>query len=442
MKQKGSNLHIIAILVGSLLFSMFFYTPLSSHAADSPDSIYGNIDYDAELDALFREAMKKRDAGDLEAAIEGFHSILSNQPQLHRARLELAVAYYRAYKFDAAVEEAKKVLDDPKTPPNVRVTILAFLAQVKQDKENLSVPKSYWRFPVMFGYLYNDNVNFGPDSHIFGGRIFDPGIEEESDSGIVASAGVDLTYQTGKHFQFNGKDTSFLWQSGANVYHRGYFDETDYNLAVITLRTGPTLISRGSWRANLTLQDDILYYGKEYLANYVYLLPSVTFNVTDALEVTLDGTFNDRNYHQSRYQGEDSFYLAGRLSAGYTTKGGRLAFQAGVQFFDENADDDHFSNDGRNFFVGGNLKLSEQSNLFAMFSREDSKYDDPPPGFSDSRDDDDSRYTAGINYTFKNMGMLSDWMAELKVIYNDYDSNLGAYEYERTQVLVTFSKTF
>jgi len=77
-----------------------------------------------------------------------------------------------------------------------------------------------------------------------------------------------------------------------------------------------------------------------------------------------------------------------------------------------------------------------------LYSREDSKYDDPPPGFTDSRDDDDSRYTAGINYTFKNMGMLTDWMAELKVIYNDYDSNSGAYEYERTQVLMTFSKTF
>ncbi|RLB71526.1 MAG: hypothetical protein DRH04_01555 [Deltaproteobacteria bacterium] len=441
MGKRGRKLHILLPLLAGMLVFMAFCLPASSRAADS-GGIYGNIDYDAELDALFRDAMKKREAGNLEAAIEEFHTILSNQPLLHRARLELAVAYYRAYKFQAAIEEAKKVLDDPNTPPNVRVTILAFLAQVKQDEENLKVPKSYWKFPVMFGYIYNDNVNFGPDSHIFGGQIFDPGIEEESDSGLVASAGVDLTYQTGKHFMFNGRDTAFLWQSGANVYHRGYFDETDYNLAVITLRTGPTLISRGSWRANLTLQDDILYYGREFLGNYLYLLPAVTFNVTDALEVTLDGTFSDRDYHQSCYQGEDSFYVAGRLSAGYVTRGGRLALQGGAEIFNENADDDYFSNDGWNFFVGGNLSVAERCNLFVMFSREERKYDDPPPNFDDRRDEDDNRYTAGINYTFENMGVLSDWMIELKYIYNDYDSNLSAYAYERTQVLTTFSKTF
>jgi len=49
-----------------------------------------------ELERLFRDGMTAPQEDRLRSAIEAFQTILANDPSLHRARLELAVAYYRA----------------------------------------------------------------------------------------------------------------------------------------------------------------------------------------------------------------------------------------------------------------------------------------------------------------------------------------------------------
>ena len=114
---------------------------------------------------LFEKGMKALRSDQLFSAIEAFQQILSNAPDLHRARLELAVAYYRALDYDKARKAAEKVLKDPHVPPNVRVSILAFLAQVNEDQKKLDVPSRFTPF-VSVGTMYDSNVNIGPISDI------------------------------------------------------------------------------------------------------------------------------------------------------------------------------------------------------------------------------------------------------------------------------------
>ncbi|MEN8801240.1 MAG: tetratricopeptide repeat protein, partial [Thiogranum sp.] len=87
---------------------------------------------DAELEAQFREGMEALNDDRLKSAIRAFSRILDTEPELHRARLELALAYHRSMRYEDAEKLAQEVLDDPNTPPEVRVTVLAFLAQVKR----------------------------------------------------------------------------------------------------------------------------------------------------------------------------------------------------------------------------------------------------------------------------------------------------------------------
>jgi tetratricopeptide (TPR) repeat protein len=402
-----------------------------------------------ELQFFFTQGMEARESGDLTAAIEAFQTVLSNQPMLHRARLEMAVAYYKDQNFQEAYQQAQQVLDDPKTPPNVRVTILAFLAQVKSDAEKACKVEHSWRFPVSVSYLYDTNTNAGPDADTIGHSNLNAISEGKADSGTVISAGINHTLQTTRRLNMGQQEAVLLWQSGLNLYQRNYFNEHADDLNVYSLYTGPTLISRAHWRANLTGQVDYIEYGDKELAYFAYLLPSLTLHVTDALEVTIDGTANLREYTRDQEQGRDSAYLAGRLSAGQTFGKDRFGVQAGVQYFNENAKANIYSNEGLEFFLGGNWRIFDKCNLFAMVSRRDANYDgDAPytsfvnPADNIVREDDEERYTAGLNYTFINAGWLTDWKMEAKLVHTKLDSNISPFDYDRTQSFLTLSRIF
>lgn len=399
-----------------------------------------------EVDALFKQGMEAREAGKLQEAIMAFHSILSSQPLLHRARLELAVAYYKAMQYQDALANAQKVLDDPATPPNVRVAILAFMAQAKAA-ESMVAAQSYWRFPVSIGYLHDSNVNVGPSTTIIPGLgSLDPNAASTSDTARVITAGISHNYQTGKMMNWGDTPAMFFWQSGINIYDRGYFDEDDYNLNVISLRTGPALITRGKWRANLSFQEDIIAYGGDKLANYHSIMPSFTLHLPYAIEATLDATFSWREFERDIDDGRDSDYVAPRLSVGYVTPDKKIAVQVGYQPFDENADEDRYDNDGYNLFGGVSWNFYENATCYANYNYRSIEYDGAILDLDltlKERNEDEDTYTVGVSYTFKSENrFLNEWMFDVKAVETNYDSNTYLYDYDRTQYEFTLSKTF
>ena len=425
-----------------ILCAIFFLTGLAGAAENIGGSIYGEVEYNEELDELFKQAMEKREAGDPESAAQIFRQILEKQPKAHRARLELAVALYQMGHFQEAIHEAEIVLEDQQLPPNVRVSVLAFLSQVKADSQSAQ-ERNHWRFPVKFGYVYDNNVNAGPSSYVTDKlRFQSKEYARQSDGGVDLEAGIDHTFQTGKRFKTIGGEANLLWQSGLFGYYRAYFREQDHNFSVLTLRTGPTLVVMGSWRASLNFQYDYLRYDEDDLAHYYYAVPSLTLNITDSFEVTADLELNTRDFIKSIDEGRDSFYILGRISGWYTAPKGNFALHAGVEVFDENAEDGEYSNDGIGLIAGGSWRFITNTDLFGSVERRFYDYEDPPIGFDEARDEDEWRLTAGIAYTFENMGFLSKWRAEAKIVYTDLDSNIDLYSYERSETLFTLSKTF
>lgn len=415
--------------------------PVMLNAQETLTTPLTDEQYRQQMEDLFRQAMEKRESGNIYSAIEDFQSILSTQPKLHRARLEMAVAYYQTYKFEEAVKEAEYVLNDPETPPNVRVSILAFLAQVKQDADRLSQGQSTWKFPVEFGYVYDTNVNVGPDNTVT------PGDEKTSDSGMIFSVGTDHTYQTGKRYDWGKNPTNLLWQSGANIYHKGYINEDENDLSVMSLRTGPTFVTTGSWRSNITWQEDIILWGGDKYAIYSYLLPSYTWHFGDSgFESTVDAIISRHDYSRDDYQERDSVYLAPRLSVGYTFYNGKMAALTGIQYINENAENDAYSQDAICFFLTGSWKFLEHNTLHAGYIQTESRYDEAlvpgRPGWDSPRDEINRQYKLGYIHTFKDFGWLTDWDFNAEVIHTSADSNLAAYDYSRSETMITLSRRF
>lgn len=193
---------LLRLLIGGLLMGAF-----SAAAVAQTDGAAADAN-----EELFKKGMQALEDDRLKSAMEAFHSILSNQPSLHRARLELAVAYYRAFRYEEAQKLAQEVLDDPTTPPEVRVTILAFLAQVKQDQESFAV-RHHVEPSISLGYMYDSNVNVGPASDVV--QIGDQTLtlldgRERTDNAVVLGAGVAHRYQPGKTFEFGERTAVFL----------------------------------------------------------------------------------------------------------------------------------------------------------------------------------------------------------------------------------------
>ncbi|MDQ1303658.1 MAG: hypothetical protein QG595_1641, partial [Pseudomonadota bacterium] len=114
-----------------------------------------------QLQDDFDQALQAIDQNQLRTARERLTSLLTTNPSLSRARLELARVYYLSQDYTKAREEAQRVADDPNTPPAVRATVLAFLAQIDADQKR-NMARHQWTPSIYAGLMYDSNVNVGP----------------------------------------------------------------------------------------------------------------------------------------------------------------------------------------------------------------------------------------------------------------------------------------
>lgn len=418
---------------------------LSLSAAAAPGAFAQEPPTDPDQ-AQFLGAMEQREKGNLYEAMDIFSNILSNKPLLHRARLELAVTYYRLYDYEKAKQEAQKVLDDPKTPENVRVAILAFMAQIDKDSQELAAEKHYWKPTVALGWMHDTNVNVGLEGDSvatdLGVLPLDPGSSRRSDSAAIFIGSLNHRYQTGKTFRAGEKNGMFLWQSQGSYYRRDYFDEHAFDLDVVTLGTGPSWISVGNFRANVNAQIDYIGLGSEELAWFYSLMPSFTKQYRNgAIEWTLDGTVSERDYVRDIDQDRDSTYWAAQLSMGRRFTRPKIELQIGGRLFLEDAATSQWRNDGNDIFAGASWEPWTDGTIFARINETTAEYDGPATGFTTDREDSQTRYTIGASQTLR-YKWLNEWTVSGNFSRTENNSNASTYEWTRKQVTFMLSKTF
>ncbi len=358
--------------------------------------------------------------------------------------MELAVAYYRAMNFAEAKRHAKQVLDNPSTPQSVKLSINAFLAQLKKDEETFFSKKTTLEYTASFGILHDTNVNAGPSTSTVPIGIFTlfltPESVQQSDSAVYGSVGISHRYQSPQTFKAGDKMGRFGWVSKAGLYRKEYFHENDYNLDIISFSTGPTVSVLQSWRANVNFGIDQILIGDKRKGQYYSVTPSISKQYKKS-ELTWDAALIRREFRQSVDNDRDSLYTSTGLYYGRLFKDGKFAVQVGGRIFNESADISRFSNDGTEVLIGANWVAWNNGSVYARFRQKDSKYDGIEPLFAKKRDETEQRYDAGINHTLKK-GILKDWKITASYTYTDNDSNLAIYDYDREVIGLGMSRTF
>jgi hypothetical protein len=394
----------------------------------------------------FDQALQAIDQNQLRTARERLTNLLTTNPSLSRARLELARVYYLSQDYTKAREEAQRVADDPNTPPAVRATVLAFLAQIDADqKRNMS--RHQWTPSIYAGLMYDSNVNVGPARDIIDingiPRPVEPGSQEKDDFAMVISPGIAHTWNPGRRFEAGEQQGFFLWQSQANAYYRAYADEDDYDLGILTLRTGPAWVVPGRWRAGIGLQGDQIFLGGGNLAWFTTLNPNITWELGSDTELSLDGIATDRRYDDDAEEGRDGLYLSTNAIVTRYFRDRSFGVQAGIGYADFDADDDRFGYDTPDLMLGVIFDTWQGGSAYARVNYRNYEFDGPEPApFAPAvRDEDEIRLALGFQHEFRG-DALRNWVLLGSWVHTDNDSNIGIYEYDRDVVNLGMARNF
>jgi hypothetical protein len=386
----------------------------------------------------FERAMAARERGELHEAIRGLHAILARHPGLNRARLELAVAYYQALDHRAALEHARRVLADPTTPEAVRANVRRLVASIEADARTHS-----WSGFASAGWLYDSNVSAGPASPSYevGGTIIalDAGAVKRGDHAATLSVGGAHRYLSPLRLSLGGREGALLWLSQAALHAVDYFDESAFDLRVLTLTTGPAWIAPPRLRASAPLQLDRLELGGTHYLDIAGASPAVTFTTGGRLELQLDGQLQKRDFKRAVDAGRDSGYRSAGLQAGRPLSG--FTLQAGVRAYRDDADDARFDSRGSELFGVLGRPLGERASAYARLAWQRTRYDEPDPLAATGRTDRERRLSLGASWR---LGATADdpWSVNLSYLDTRHRSNLALYAFTRRQVGAWIQRVF
>jgi hypothetical protein len=386
----------------------------------------------------FERAMRERERGELHEAIRSFHAILDDHPGLNRARLELAVAYYHALDHRAALEQARRVLADPSTPPEVRANVERLIAQIEAE----AAPHRARAF-VSAGLLYDSNVSAGPASPSYqlgGGLIsLDPNAVGRSDNALLVTLGGSHRYLSALRPGLGGRDGALLWQSQAHFSALEYGRESAYDLQVMTLTTGPAWISPPRLRVLAPLQYDSLTLGGDRYLDIFGVSPALVLGNPAGAELTFDAHLQGRRYDRSIDAGRDSGYYSFGVQAGRVISG--MTFQAGAKLNRDDADAAQWDYRGSEWFGLFAMSPADKVSAYARLTYVESRYDQPDPVAGIGRTDRETRFALGGSYLF-GKGSPEPWSVAATWLETRHRSDVAFYAFERRQVSVTLTRSF
>jgi tetratricopeptide (TPR) repeat protein len=387
---------------------------------------------------IFERALQERDRGDLYEAIRSFHAILDQNPGLARARLELAVAYYHALDHRAALEQARRVLADPATPPAVRANVERLIAQIEAEAR----PHRFGGF-VSGGWLYDSNVTAGPPSPSFevGGSFvgLDPAAVERSDGALAIALGASHRYLSGWRPGVGGREGALLWQSQALLNVLDYRHENAFDLRVLTLTTGPAWISPPRLRFHAPFQYDRLELGDAHYLDILSVSPTLVTGTPAGFELTVETYLQERSYRRAIDVGRDADYSYLGLQVGRVFSA--MTVQAGVRRTRENADDPQWDYRGTELtgYVAGEPIARVSAYLRLTYSTYDYEGLDALTGAS--RSDTETRISLGASYRFAT-GPGEPWSTAVSLLDIRHRSDLSIYSFDRRQVSLTVTRSF
>ena len=391
-------------------------------------------------ETLFKEAMSYRQEGELFKAIEIFETILSNQPGLNRARLELAVSYHLSRRYNDAKDQLTQVLNDPETPDKVKLAITAYIAQLSGDIKT-AAQRSTSSVYLSAGLFSDSNLNLGPGRDVTG---VTPESLENSGSGGQFMLSYSHRSRASQALHIAKSIVDFEWLTQATAYSKAYGSgDSDFNLSVFSLNTGPALIAEKNWRAALNFKLDKLLFGNDDYAEYVGINPLYTYSIMQDLEITFENITTARKYDQPEDQGLTGTQTMWGMDIAKFYARQAIGLQAGVKYHDNGAKDGSLHYTGAEFYIGAQVPAWTDAQAYLTISSRDYKYKAPDTanGFTDIRDETELLAVLGVSHDFR-QGPLKSWTLNAQYTFTDNDSNLRPFTYERNVFEVNMRRYF
>lgn len=396
-----------------------------------------NAEEAIDPESLFNEAMELRESGQLFNSIETFETILSSQPGLNRVRLELAVAYHRARQYQDAREQLTKVLNDPETPENVKLSITGYLAQLGSDEKSTKNRSSSSIF-VSAGVFNDTNVTLGPSIETA------TATQEKSGGGIVGMASFSHLSRSSDPIKSDNKLIDIEWATQITAYDKSFTtaSESDYNVQALSLTTGPRLVSDKSWQFSFDFKIDRIFFGGNPYSKNIGLNPKFVMSFENDIDISFEAQATVNEYADTANDGLDGISKKYGFGVSKFYKKRTIGIDAGVRYHSNGADDDDLNATGIEIYLGGQMPTWENARAYVDLSSREYEY--LAAGINTNgkiRDETELTAVVGVSHDFKS-GILKSWSLNGQITYKDNDSNVSNFNYDQVISEVNLRRYF
>lgn len=368
-------------------------------------------------DTLFLLGMAHKRNKDLYSAEEYFRELLKRDGAAHRARLELASVQYSLGKLMNA-ENNLRIVKASNPPKKVGNNIDEFLQVIAEGK-----PKA-WNSSYTLGYMFDTNVNAGPDGETIVGGL-PAGNQKKEDWALLIGARTSYT-------AIYSDEYALMTSFGANMtkYHK----EEEYDSLVLALSSGPVIRKgRATYSLPIVATRMMIDQNPQYKKTSLGINPRMQYAYNNKL--TFGG---DINLAQSHVRGS-SDYKPKTQSVGANVRymwSESVALSANTSRIKERiaGSSSTLGYDGQTYGLGFSKYFDQQLSLHVNPSIKYSDYEDT------TRKDKTKTLSTALNYYIPSLEGTA--AASYNYTKNTSNAATNAFDYDRRQVMLMFSRSF
>lgn len=371
-------------------------------------------------DKLFLNAKIAQAEGDYKLAEQLYRTILRDNPELHRVRLDLAHSLFSRGNFDAADYHFRLVLAAD-IPSDVRRNVRPFLDRIRQER--------WWDASFSFAVVPDSNINTGPN--VKSVNILGQPFQLSDDATETSGLGFQATFDGEVRPRISDNTRLVL---GTNVFSLDYLNE-DFDDRSLTMRLGPLISFPHGEVAILGQGFKRWFAGDSYSHGFG---PSVRANYDARYNLLLSGWANYLDIDNDVNDGLDGSVFSLGGAATYT-----LSDRSFLRLFGgwatEDRDEDGASSNLYRIGVGLSRELIWGLAGYVAPEIQHRPYDGRDPVFGENRSDDLYRIEGRLVFGRE---VLPDLTPFLSIAYEKNNSDIGFYSYERVRGSLGFTKRF
>ncbi|MGA1842762.1 MAG: tetratricopeptide repeat protein [bacterium] len=275
---------------------------------------------------------------DYKLAEEKLKKLLSIKPDLHQARLELALVYLNSGKYESARLELELV-KAANPPENILNSVDHYTELIEKKTKKLT-----WALHFIQGYQYDDNITSGPSKSLIEDTWLMPIILTDKQKKLSSNNWLtDFNAEAQYDLGYSG---SFLWNGGINIYYSHSFRDSEFHYMDTGIFTGPLWTGSHDF---FKMPGGISHkqYGGNSLSDTFHIDPSLEHFFTDQLSLKVNYAYSVEDYNDKKY-----------ADAGYDNSNHLISF-------------------GPNFFLKDRKHI-----ISGLFSYEDQKADTEEQSYS------------------------------------------------------------